>query len=373
MSAANTYRTVLQPLTSRIGKNGDQGRRYISSGSARHQARLRMMKNMGNESERPAPRCLIIANPAAGLASRRLVADLGRACEQHGAAVATSWTRSRGHAARLARAAVRSPADGRLQVIVSVGGDGTTREVACGMMLGGARRDRHALLVIPAGTGNSTYRAHWGDVPWRVAVEAGLGDLTGRLRSLDLARIAESGRTVVLGAGAGLTAQVLESARDLQLAGRDLQLAGPGRLQAGLDRALPGYKPYPGRVTVDGTVLHEGPTLFANVGGGRYRAWQYQVLPHSILDDGLLDVCAAGTGIGVGFGEFQDLLRQGRHLTRPDVAYGRGRRVIIERTDGAPLCFEHDGELVADVGPRVTLQIMPRALPVLCAAEGTAP
>lgn len=311
------------------------------------------------DSKRPRLRCLVIANPAAGTADPRLADDLGRACVRHGADVRIVWTCWPGHAVQLACDAVRASDGCGFLVIVSVGGDGTSQEVSRGMLLGGARPDRHALLVIPAGTGNSTYRAHWGDVPWRAAVDAGLADYAGRVRQLDLARIAGSGRTVMLGAGAGLTAQVLEGARG----GRQ---TGPARLQAGVELAIASFQPYPGRVSVDGAVIHEGPTLFANVGGGRYRAWQYQVLPYSVLDDGLLDVCVVGTRIGVGLGEFADMLREGRHLTRPDVAYDRGRAVVIERTDGASLCFEHDGGLV-DVGERVTLEVMPHALPVLCA------
>lgn len=309
----------------------------------------------------PALRCLIIANPAAGLIDAKLVNEIGAACARHGARVRTKWTRNRRHAVRLACGAVSDCADGEFLVIVSVGGDGTSHDVACGMVLGGARPQRHALLVIPAGTGNSTYRAFWGDMEWQDAVSAGLGDPVRQVHAVDLAMIAESGQLVLLGAGAGLTAQVLECARDVKL-------TGPGRLQAGLERALAGYVPYPGRVTVDGTVLHEGPTLFANVGGGPYRAWQYMVLPDSVLDDGLLDVCVVGAGIGVGFDVFQAMLRQGRHLTQPGVVYQRGRSIVLERTDGLPLCFEHDGELVADAGPLVTLDVKPRLLPVLCDA-----
>ncbi len=289
--------------------------------------------------------------------------DVADACGRHCASVSRRWTRSGGHAVRLASAAVSDSAEGEFLVIVAVGGDGTSHDVACGMVLGGASPQRHALFVIRAGTGNSTYRALWGDLEWPDAVRAGLADPVSRARSIDLAMIAESGQLVLLGAGAGLTAQVLNAARDVRS-------AGPGRLQAGLERALAGYVPYAGRVIVDGTVLHEGPTLFANVGGGPYRAWQYLVLPDSVLDDGLLDVCVVGTEIGVGFDEFQELMRQGRHVTRPGVHYSRGRSIVLERTDGSPLCFEHDGDLVADAGSRVTLEVRPRVLPVLAAAGG---
>ncbi|MBO3747431.1 hypothetical protein J5X84_15240 [Streptosporangiaceae bacterium NEAU-GS5] len=311
-------------------------------------------------------KCLVIANPAAGQADRSLVDDVAKICAAHGAEVRIAWTARPGHAVRLACDAVRSPARDSFQVVVSVGGDGTTREVACGLVVGGASAARHALLVVPAGTGNSTYRGLWGDRPWQEAAELALADPAGWVHRLDLARVAESKRLVVLGAGAGLTAKVIEGTRDLATSGTDAELTGPARLQAGLQRALAGFRPYPGRVTVDGTVLHEGPTLFANVGGGRYRAWHYQVLPRSVPDDGLLDVCVVGAGVGVEFAELQARLREGAHLDLPDVFYRSGRRVVIERTDGEPLCFEHDGDLVPDPGQRATLEVRPRLLPVLC-------
>lgn len=327
---------------------------------------VRTMDIVTDSQSAPVIRCLIIANPAAGRIGVNLVQDIGDACARHCVSVSRRWTRSRGHAVRLASAAVSGSADDEFLVVVAVGGDGTAHDVACGMVLGGTSPQRHALLVIPAGTGNSTYRALWGDLEWPEAIRSALADPVRRARSIDLAMIVESGQLVLLGAGAGLTAQVLDSARDVKE-------VGPGRLQAGLERALADYVPYAGRVTIDGTVVHEGPTLFANVGGGPFRAWQYLVLPDSVLDDGLLDVCVVGTGIGVGFDVFQDLMRQGRHVTQPGVQYRRGRTVVLERTDGLPLCFEHDGELVADPGSRVTLEARPGLLPVLSANGGGRP
>jgi diacylglycerol kinase (ATP) len=212
------------------------------------------------------------------------------------------------------------------------------------------------MFIVPAGTGNSSYRAYWDDLPWPEALDKVLADPRAQVRMLDLATIVERDELVVLGAGAGLTADVLNAAPS-ELRGRD-------RLRAGLERAAAGFTPYPGRVTVDDTVVHEGPTTFVNVGGGRYRAWQYLILPHSLLDDGLLDVCAVGAEVRPA--AVPELLRDGRHLSEPGVVYRQGQRVVLERTDSLPLCLEHDGELVADAGPRVTLAVLPAALPVLC-------
>jgi diacylglycerol kinase (ATP) len=49
------------------------------------------------------------------------------------------------------------------------------------------------------------------------------------------------------------------------------------------------------------------------------------------------------------------------------VVYERGRQVRIERTDGRPLWFEHDGE-VLPLGPaEYTVDVVPAAVPVLTA------
>ncbi|MGJ5755171.1 diacylglycerol kinase (ATP) [Streptomyces puniciscabiei] len=316
---------------------------------------------------RSSPRCLIIANPAAGQASRILADEVAERCARLGVPARTRWTAGRGDAARIAAQAVAggsgpAPAgDDGLLVVVSLGGDGTVAETVAGLTRAASERPRpHALFVVPAGTGNSNYRAHWGDRPWQDALRAALGGPEIRPRTLDLARLAELDRFALLGAGAGLSALVLEGASGVDSSGHR-------RLQAGLERVVGRYEPYPGRVVVDGTVVHEGRTLFANVGGGRYRAWQFRMMPHSLLDDGLLDVCVADAAYRPA--DLQAELRAGRHVHSPHVVYARGREVVVERTDGAPLCFEHDGELLPRTGSRVTLAAVPRVLPVLCDPE----
>lgn len=328
-----------------------------------------------NPRRRPADRriedCLIVANPAAGTVSEAVVEEVARIAARHLPSVRAFWTTRRGEAtAEVRRHVAQAAGEGRRGVVAAVGGDGTVSEVVEGLVghsgsrQSGSGRDDvlrsfdQALFVVPAGTGNSNYRSHWGELPWQDALEAGLSGLPGTVTRLDLARVPELEELVVLGAGAGLTAKVLESAREVPLTGR-------ARLAAALDHAAARFTPYEGRVTVDGVVLHEGKTVLANVGGGPYRAWQYTVLPHSVLDDGLLDVCVVGAEVDAV--EVPRLLRGAKHIGLPGVYYGQGRQVVIERIDGAPLCFEHDGELKAGIGPRFTVDVLPGALPTLCA------
>ena len=302
----------------------------------------------------PFARALVIANPKAGSVTEELVDDVARRCAKHVDQVGVRWTRAVGDAARMAAAQDGDPPD----VVVSIGGDGTVREVVTGLVTVDPAR-RPTLLVVPGGTGNSNYLAHWGDTPWADSLDAALGGVGSRVRRLDLARLAERDELVLLGACSGIVAEALQVARTIDLAGRQLY-------QEAFTRVTRTCTPYPGRVTVDGRVVHEGGTYFANVGGGRFRGGTYKLLPHSLLDDGELDVCVVGEGVDpLGI---PALIRDGGHVGLPGVAYARGRRIRIERLDGRPLWFEHDGELLDRVASAFTLDVVPGALPVLCGA-----
>jgi diacylglycerol kinase (ATP) len=126
---------------------------------------------------------------------------------------------------------------------------------------------------------------------------------------------------------------------------------------------------YPQRVTVDDRVLFEGPTMMTTVGGvRRFGQGNFEVLPRSVLDDGLLDVCVIGDVARERFGEFAMLISSGQHVERPEVAYAQGARVEIERLDGKPLVAEHDGD-PRPAGTAATIEVVPAAVGALAALE----
>ncbi len=262
-----------------------------------------------------ATRVLIIANPAAKAVTPELVWELVRVCRLRVRQVSVRWTTGPGDAMRIATKAAESvplavasraltfpsaathavPPSPRT-VVVAVGGDGTAREVAAG--LAAAWHGTTPMLVVPAGATNSCYRTLFRDAPWQSTVELMLAAPSVRL--LDLARVA--GRLAL----AGVTAP----------------------------------SPFPGRVVVDGRVVHSGPVDQVSVGG----AGGSELLPRSVPDDGLLDVCV---------------------LSEPGGTYERGRQVRIERTDGRPLRLEHDGEVLPAGPAEYTIDVVPAAVPVL--------
>ncbi|MFF8725765.1 diacylglycerol/lipid kinase family protein [Streptomyces sp. NPDC015171] len=301
-------------------------------------------------------RLAAVLNPAAGSDGEQLIAALA---SSDAARVRVISTTAAGDAADIAYklAADAEPVD----AVVSVGGDGTVFEVATGLW-----RAREAgvtavppLLVAPGGTGNSVYRGLWNDVPW----EAVVGHVTSgraRTRSLDLARIEQNDQIVVLGSGSGLFAQTLVKAAELPGSGRQLLM------DAAL-AAMMEHVPYQGRIVVDGKVVHEGGVVETIVGGFRYRGGLLNLVPRSMLDDGLLDITVVTDEADMN--TFAHATLAGDVYEVPGIRWGRGEHVVVERVDGEPLLYEHDGEVMPRTGPACGLRVLPAALDVLTTPE----
>lgn len=310
---------------------------------------------------------LVVANPAAAGVTQDLSAEVeGRLREVCGD-VELTWTRGAGHAGALAAAAVRAGGPG---LLVALGGDGTVREMAEAVAGGsdepgdGQRDGTPVLLTLPAGSGNSSSRNLWGDLGVADILDLVADPRATRVRRLDMLRLHEAGVTVLLGASSGFLAEVLIGARDV-----DSSLTGIHRYFAAAGAVLAAMPAHPTRVTVDGAVLHDGPACSVAVGGGRFRASAFQFLPRSVLDDGLLDVSTIGALDPADVAGLAQLVPTGDHVDRADVTYGRGRSVILERTDGEPLIAEYDGDVWNASGPRLTIDVVPGALPALASLE----
>jgi len=304
----------------------------------------------------------VVVNPAARGGAERIAAEVAEGLRATWDGVDVLHTAEPGGGAALARAAVSDPAVG---LVVAVGGDGTAREVAHGMALGlgtwarggPAGPEAARMLIVPAGTGNSMHHALWSDRPWQEALALLRSGGTVR-RDVDLARLSGDGEAVLLGASAGFLRWTVEAtSRFPHLSGRELYM------EAALSVAT-SLRPFPGRVSVDGVPLCEGPIALAAVGGAQRRGGSLAVLPHSVLDDGLLDVCVLVAADADAAVAQLTAAMQGAHLGLPGVHYAQGRAVTLEALDG-PLPFEHDGELWAGRASSVSLRVLPGAVPMV--------
>lgn len=310
---------------------------------------------------------LLVFNPTAGRRRQpALLAELTRRFDAAGVAVEATGTESPGHATALARRAAAE----RYDAVVALGGDGTVREVAAGLMPGdgepaapGGDGDRRPLLgILPAGTTNVL--AHALGLP---ADPLAAASLAARIlaagappRLLDVGLAA--GKPFLMMASAGFDAFVLER----------LDPAWKARLgRAGIAlaaaRELVRYH-YPQlELEADGEPLAASFAAVCNVPfyGGRYA-----LAPRACCDDRRLDlVTFAGSGYRdtLAFGL---ALARGTHLARPDVAVRPVDRVVVRGPSGAAV--QIDGDPSGAEVP-VTVELARDPLPVLAPSASLGP
>lgn len=297
---------------------------------------------------------LLLANSSAGSVTRDLIEDvaavLGRQTELIVATPAGPC--------QLADTLRRHVVDGEAHLIVTLGGDGTLREVVTAIFHTGAAGPDVSLLTLPAGSSNSFCRSLWGDLDALAVVDAALDPARSTTRHIDVLRLEESDYFSPVGISTGLNAALMREAKRLGIGGYE-------RYHAALDQVLQDLPVADVTVHLDGAVFYRGSTILISVGGAPYRGRDYRFLPYSKLDDGLLDVCLVEQTSIERLLELGSLALDGRHVDCAEVHYAQGRRVTVERNDGLPLLLEHDGDVWVDAGQRISASICTHALSVL--------
>jgi diacylglycerol kinase (ATP) len=291
-------------------------------------------------------RVRLIANPAArgdqdaADSARQLIATNG------GWEVEVARTEVRGHGVLLAEAAAAAGID----LVAAVGGDGTAREVAAG--LAGTTTP---MLIIPAGTGNSSYRELFGMTAWQEVLGAALAGAGNR--AVDLNRIQPSGELSLLGFSAGWFAQIVE------LAAADTTTNGAAKYALAARATAASPTTFDAQVDLDGARLAGGSLGLVAVGGARVRGGVFPVLPDSSLEDGLLDVLCIEAVDSAGFTELMEKVIQGRDHDDARVHRGRGASLLIR--SGTVLAAEVDGDLWDRHLGETRVEVAPGALRVV--------
>jgi diacylglycerol kinase family enzyme len=159
-------------------------------------------------------RALLVVNPKATTTSERgrdvLVRALRSAVD-----VEVAYTRRRGHAISLGRQA----AEGGVDLVVTLAGDGTVNEAVNGIMSAGTDGGRPALAVVPGGSTNVFARALGLPNDWAEATGVILEALRdGRSRTIGLG-LADD-RYFTFCAGLGIDAAVIRRVERARLRGR---------------------------------------------------------------------------------------------------------------------------------------------------------
>ncbi len=290
----------------------------------------------------PALELVLVVNPEAGAGrARRLLPRLLRDLEANGAAVELRLTEARGHATELVRNALVGGAPG----VAVVGGDGTLNEAVNGFFdeKGVPLEPGAWLAPMPCGTGGD-FRRTLG-LPTDVSAMAARV-VHGKLTPLDV------GWMSFLGPDGRPAARAFLNIASFGLGGEVDRVVneGPkwlgGRLTflLGTLRAMAGYRNRAVRLRIDDGEPWEGRILNVAIANGRYFGGGMHIAPRAQLDDGLFDVVAIEREGAWANLALAPQLYRGTLLDRPGVFFARGRTVIAEPTEEAPVLLDVDGE-----------------------------
>jgi len=301
---------------------------------------------------------LAIVNPAAGKArGAGLRAQAAEELRRLFPDIAFVETEGPGHATLLARQAKDA------ELVIAIGGDGTTREVASGLVSSTgileSSTPRPLLAVIPVGSCNDLLKTLGSPAD---VIQACRVARQGAERSVDviLVEMAGEGKSqqthFINAAGFGFDARVTaEAHKSKHLSGMPLYIVA-------IIRALSDLKCPLVRIRAAGFEAEQRVLMIA-AANGRYYGGGMKVAPEAQPDDGLMEVCIADS-MGP-FSALQKLPRfvAGTHVTLEEVRMLRAPELELEFLE--PVLIELDGDLILPQPfTRYRLSVLPRAISI---------
>lgn len=288
----------------------------------------------------------IIANPSSGRARRRgLVGTLRSRLSELGILVRTEPTRHAGHARQLAKAA--SEREGGLVVVV--GGDGTIREAANGVI-----GTSTPLLIVPSGTENILAKY--------LGIRANPDQLIGIVESgvqFEMDAIQRGDEHFLLVSGIGFDAEVVR----LLSSGRNGHITHSSYFWP-IWRTFWSYRHPQVHVEADGVTVFEGDGMVFVGNVPRY-AIGLRLLDSANPADGLLDLCVFPCAGRIALIRHALAALCRRHVTGSRAIYRQARQVSVRSQ--VDVSVEMDGDLSSPLP--ASFSISPRSVRLLVAAD----
>lgn len=176
-----------------------------------------------------------------------------------------------GHSTELARQAANDP---ETDAVISIGGDGTSFEVACGLI--GTPKP---MGIVPAGTGNDFIKTL--GIP-KDPLEAIKFILSSEPRPVDVGKIND--RIFLNVCGTGFDVTVLDYAEE-----EKKKFKGLMPYLIGLIKAIAHYKPFSAKISIDGET-EEKSMLICAIANGRYFGGGIPICPDADPADHCFDL-----------------------------------------------------------------------------------
>jgi len=299
----------------------------------------------------------VIVNPTSGRgAGKAVIPALRELLDAHGLRYQLVETERPWHAAELARQAAAQGVD----VVVAVGGDGTSNEVINGLMLARqAGEGQGALGVISVGRGN--------DFAFGAGIPAEMKDAVQALAAdqrawMDIGKVSggdyPDGRFFGNGVGIGFDAVVgFEALKMKRLHGFASYMV------AALKTIFLYYTPPRVKVTYDGQSL-ETHTLMVSIMNGRRMGGGFHMAPEAAMDDSLFDICLAEKVSRPRIFALIPRFMQGNQASHPAIKTMRAQSIAVQALQGS-LPAHGDGETICLAGDRLFMEILPQQIEIV--------
>lgn len=300
------------------------------------------------------PSTKIILNPVAGRGlSKKSEPEIINDMKKFNIDFDLVHTRERGHAIELAEKAVM---DG-FEIIVAVGGDGTSNEVVNGIMKA-AEKGKHAIYApLAAGSGS--------DFSYNIGMPKDFEQACERIKNgktkiVDLGKIYYPGIESryfdnQLGIGFDGTVTVVAK-RYKRLRGMALYL--PVVLQS----VFVDSKPTHVKIKTDNEEF-ELSTLQISVANGNREGGGFFMAPDAKVDDGLFDICIVEALSRPGILGMVPKFMNGKHVDHKATRMLKTKKIKV--TSEENLVSHFDGEMLCTEGHEIECEIIPQCLKVI--------
>jgi diacylglycerol kinase (ATP) len=298
----------------------------------------------------------LVVNPAsANGATGRRWPEMAEVINREGISFEYRFTESPGHATEITRQFLKDGQD----LIIAVGGDGTTNEVVNGFFdpEHKAIRPGAAISFISGGTGRDLIRTV--GIPTDTT-EAVKHIISSPVRPIDLGRVSfvnnqgfSDIRHFINVAGLGLDGATVNRVNKTSKA-----LGGFVSFLWATVATLVLYKNQNMKIAVDGLQVCDEPVTVVVFGNGRYFGGGMHIAPNAKLDDGYFDIVILKDLSKVNLLLSLPRVYKGTHLSHPRITSLRGKAVKVTADESALL--DLDGEQPG-CAP-VEIELLPRAI-----------
>lgn len=294
---------------------------------------------------------LIINLTAGGGKPRSHLKTIFKYLKENGFNFKVSYTSHHGEAIELAQKA----ADKGMELIVSIGGDGTVNEIVNGIM---KSKNDPSLGIIPLGWANDFIKST--DIPSDI-IETCKVLARGKIKKIDIGVI-NSQKYFANICGVGFDAEVALLANQMKSKHPNLRiLSAFVYVFATVKKLLSPFNYHNVKIKFDGQEIHS-KILFIAISNGKIYGGRFKITPEAILDDGLLEICLVEE-----MGRFKYLsiipkVFKGTHASIKGIKFYRAKEVVIESSE--TILAQVSGEVI-EGQKKFTITLLPKSLKLI--------